>query len=232
MVHLRPGAIRNHVGRVLERIKLRRWKGRSLVTIVSALGLGVLLLTASAVGLGRMVGLLPRAASATGAFAERAAMHDDSVNDAPVGSATLPSSQPPTVASGSEPAATPTAAVPAIVPVPMLIMQQAPNDNAPNASAAPSVSSASGDVGSGGSSSGVAVASVDLGAGIPNGGASGNGGGGGIGGGTPVVAPGAPNAVLSVLCGRNTCNVGQVCCNISCGICTEPGATCSTEPCN
>jgi hypothetical protein len=30
----------------------------------------------------------------------------------------------------------------------------------------------------------------------------------------------------------NTCNVGQVCCNPSCGICTNPGETCSLDPCS
>jgi hypothetical protein len=36
---------------------------------------------------------------------------------------------------------------------------------------------------------------------------------------------------LSVSCGKNTCNVGQVCCNPTCGICTAPGEPCSPEPC-
>jgi hypothetical protein len=34
-----------------------------------------------------------------------------------------------------------------------------------------------------------------------------------------------------VQCGLNTCNVGQVCCNASCGICAQPGEACSQQPC-
>lgn len=33
------------------------------------------------------------------------------------------------------------------------------------------------------------------------------------------------------MCGRNTCNTGQVCCNASCGICVAPGATCDQQQC-
>lgn len=33
----------------------------------------------------------------------------------------------------------------------------------------------------------------------------------------------------SVSCGRNTCNVGEVCCNASCGTCVRPGAACDAE---
>lgn len=36
-------------------------------------------------------------------------------------------------------------------------------------------------------------------------------------------------------CGSNTCGAGQVCCNASCGICTEPGGFCiqlACEPTN
>jgi hypothetical protein len=36
---------------------------------------------------------------------------------------------------------------------------------------------------------------------------------------------------ISIHCGPNTCNVGQVCCNATCGICTNPGETCRKEPC-
>jgi len=35
----------------------------------------------------------------------------------------------------------------------------------------------------------------------------------------------------SQMCGLATCNTGSVCCNPSCGICTEPGATCSQQAC-
>jgi hypothetical protein len=32
-------------------------------------------------------------------------------------------------------------------------------------------------------------------------------------------------------CGNNTCKVGQVCCNASCGICTDPGMFCTQQAC-
>jgi hypothetical protein len=35
----------------------------------------------------------------------------------------------------------------------------------------------------------------------------------------------------STLCGPNTCNVNEICCNPSCGICTAPGEDCSHEVC-
>jgi hypothetical protein len=40
-----------------------------------------------------------------------------------------------------------------------------------------------------------------------------------------------PNVSASVLCGPNTCNVGQVCCNPTCGTCTAPGASCDQAEC-
>ena len=33
-------------------------------------------------------------------------------------------------------------------------------------------------------------------------------------------------------CGKNTCAVGEICCNDSCGICTPPGAGCVTVDCH
>lgn len=32
-------------------------------------------------------------------------------------------------------------------------------------------------------------------------------------------------------CGAKTCGAGQVCCNASCGICTEPGGFCTQQVC-
>lgn len=77
-----------------------------------------------------------------------------------------------------------------------------------------------------------------------SGGAAGNGGRGGLAG-----SAGTGGAVLTFwdevvegaltvlgrttisVCGPNTCNTGQVCCNPSCGICVSPGATCDQSPC-
>jgi hypothetical protein len=36
----------------------------------------------------------------------------------------------------------------------------------------------------------------------------------------------------SQACGLSTCDMGSVCCNPSCGICTTPGAICSLQPCS
>jgi hypothetical protein len=34
-----------------------------------------------------------------------------------------------------------------------------------------------------------------------------------------------------VACGPATCGADEVCCNESCGICTAPGDTCTTQAC-
>lgn len=35
----------------------------------------------------------------------------------------------------------------------------------------------------------------------------------------------------SIPCGNTTCTGGQVCCNASCGICTDPGMFCTQQAC-
>ena len=35
----------------------------------------------------------------------------------------------------------------------------------------------------------------------------------------------------SQFCGMQTCNVGYVCCNPSCGICKKPGEPCRQDTC-
>jgi hypothetical protein len=42
---------------------------------------------------------------------------------------------------------------------------------------------------------------------------------------------GTPAPTGSVACGPRTCPAGQVCCNESCGICTEPGGFCTQQFC-
>jgi hypothetical protein len=44
--------------------------------------------------------------------------------------------------------------------------------------------------------------------------------------GEPVCVPAEQQA-----CGASTCPVGEVCCNASCGICTEPGGFCTQQEC-
>ncbi len=40
-----------------------------------------------------------------------------------------------------------------------------------------------------------------------------------------------PDPDCGTSCGPNTCIGGQVCCNVSCGICSEPGGFCTQEAC-
>jgi hypothetical protein len=37
---------------------------------------------------------------------------------------------------------------------------------------------------------------------------------------------------INAFCGANTCDVGEVCCNPSCGICAPPGVACSQVACD
>jgi hypothetical protein len=52
----------------------------------------------------------------------------------------------------------------------------------------------------------------------------------------PAPAPRPPEPVIErqspVSCGPVACTGGQVCCNASCGICTEPGASCTNKDCS
>jgi hypothetical protein len=51
----------------------------------------------------------------------------------------------------------------------------------------------------------------------------------------PAAAPPAPPVYnfsqQSAICGSSTCNLGEVCCNASCGTCAAPGATCDQTRC-
>jgi hypothetical protein len=46
---------------------------------------------------------------------------------------------------------------------------------------------------------------------------------------------GSEQALVSVkdgnVCGKNICAPGNVCCNVSCGICTPPGGVCTQQYC-
>lgn len=42
---------------------------------------------------------------------------------------------------------------------------------------------------------------------------------------------GKPTCVPGTRCGPNVCEVGEVCCNYSCGICTPPDGVCITLWC-
>lgn len=61
---------------------------------------------------------------------------------------------------------------------------------------------------------------------------------GGVAGSAPTFWEDAMQSAVAVIsqntismCGRNTCNTGQVCCNASCGVCVAPGATCDKQQC-
>lgn len=52
---------------------------------------------------------------------------------------------------------------------------------------------------------------------------------------TCVETPNGPDCVpvdSAVKCGDNLCTDGQVCCNASCGVCTEPGGGCTQQICD
>ncbi len=54
---------------------------------------------------------------------------------------------------------------------------------------------------------------------------------------TASTTPKQPDATAipvanAVMCGSKKCNPGQVCCNASCGICTEPDGLCTTQVCD
>lgn len=50
-------------------------------------------------------------------------------------------------------------------------------------------------------------------------------------GGTTAGGDAGSDGARGVVCGSVTCDVGDVCCNASCGICTAPGGTCTELAC-
>jgi hypothetical protein len=88
-----------------------------------------------------------------------------------------------------------------------------------------------------------AAAPADLGGagGASNGGSSGSIGIAGFAGAAGALGSGPTSPAVAVLelldmgasqaCGNNTCNVGLVCCNHSCGTCAPPGASCDQSEC-
>jgi hypothetical protein len=152
---------------------------------------------------------------------------------------TLAASYPPVVPtsapSPAEPApgapAPPAEPAPGAPAPPALAAPAAPapqGSSFPSAAATPAASSEATPVATGGSLGGIGAN-------------AGNGGGGNAAPSQPsddmqstlrVAAP-VPNfSAQSALCGPNTCNLGQVCCNWSCGTCVAPGATCDQTRCD
>jgi hypothetical protein len=192
----------------------RRRSKRSLILLVSTLTAGVLALVVGVVGIARSVDFVlraVRAAANVGQIAPELAAPSSVTPASAAGSAPTPAS-----AGVGPPAATPGS--------------DAPPTAAP---AAPSAGGSNGEVGA-----------LLLGAGAGGDGSAGDGGGSGgsggvgTGGAAPLFWEGVAQSVLDLvrqstitMCGPNTCNVGQVCCNASCGTCVAPGATCDQTQC-
>ena len=140
---------------------------------------------------------------------------------------TLAASYPPVVPTSTPPPAAPAPEAPAVPPPEVPSFSSAPTPAAPSATTPAASNAATAATAEGG-----------------NGGNGGNGAGGSGGNATPPqpsdnlqstlpVAPPTLNfSTQSALCGPNTCNLGQVCCNVSCGICVAPGATCDQTRCD
>jgi len=208
---------------VSTRTSPRRWSKRALPVVVSSLILAVAALVVGIVAFARSAGFVLHGVEAA---AEVGQITPDP-RTAAGSSASLPSAAQPRVE--SSPVRAPATAV------------GADPSPAPGAiSPLPAASTSSG--GANGAAAGMAAL----------GGATGLGGNGGTGG-APDGSSGNAGAAgasqtfwqtalqsaltvlsqtTSTMCGHNTCNVGQVCCNASCGICTAPGATCDQAPCS
>lgn len=203
----------------------RRWSKRRLLLVVSSLIAGALVLVLSVVGFARSIGLVMHAVDAVGDIGQIAPERAS-----PTGSAVTP----------GNPASSVTATAPSL----RGSVGSGPGSSAlPAAVAAPASTSRP----AGGAEGGAETSEAEA---APIGGVAGVSGSGGDGangamGATGGVAGAAPtfweNVVQSALtllgrttasmCGRNTCNAGQVCCNASCGICTAAGSTCDQAPC-
>lgn len=200
----------------------RRWSKRSLILTVSGLVMAVLVLVVALVGFARSVDFVLGADKASDALTEVGQIAPDRTAT-PGTSVTTPivaaDSAPPVETTAPEPVWTP--------PV------QVARASGGGGAAASSVA-----VGSGGVSAPdddeAASGSGGLGG---SGGNAGTGGLGGSGGASPSGSDVVRSALLllgqttSTMCGFNTCNSGQVCCNFSCGVCAAPGSSCDQTQC-
>ena len=190
----------------------RRWSKPRLIVVVLSLIAAVALLTVSVVGLTHSFGLAIDAADAMGDVGEiapeRAAPTDRGVTAVgPISTAV----ETPSPATGLGASGTATSEPPA-----------APMDGGALAGMA-------GVSGSGGAPA-RADATDSLG-GVA-------GAVGGMAGAAPAAWENGIKGALALIaqntismCGRNTCNTGQVCCNASCGICVAPGESCDQKQC-
>jgi hypothetical protein len=209
----------------------RRWSKRTLVLTVLGLVMATAVLTVGMVGFARSIGFVTSIGEASAVLNDVAQIS-------------------PEVTSGGSPTATPGAnaaggveaipAAPASAPVTLLTEPPAMGGSAARMEAE------------------IAVAPAEVEAVAGRGGVAGSGGVGGSGG----VAGAAPTEAVAAdaagaggaaptgwdgylqsmlrlveqnttqMCGRNTCNIGQVCCNFSCGTCVAPGASCDQAECS
>jgi len=189
---------------------VRRWSKRRLIVVVSSLFVGLLLLAVSVVGLAHSFGFAMTAAEAVG----------------DVG------------AIAPERAAPPGSAVPLDGPDSNFVAAPAPSGSSgsgPRPSVPPTMAEPVAAI-AGASGSGGAAASSEPSA--QTGGGAGAGSTAGVAGAAPSTWEETVRGALALIsqntismCGRNTCNTGQVCCNASCGICVAPGASCDQRQC-
>jgi len=199
----------------------RRWSKRSVVLVVSSLIGGVAVLVMGVVGFARSVGFVMHAVDAVGDVGQSA-----------------PERASP--ASNVVTASGPTSSVTQTSPSP-----SGAGDSGPSAGAVPVVAApvASAAAAAGGANDAVAAREAEASPLAVGGVAGGSGGGGtdatgGVAGAAPTFWENVVQTVLALvaqttvsMCGPNTCNTGQVCCNASCGICVAPGSSCDTTPC-
>lgn len=190
----------------------RRWSKRRLALVVSSLIVAVLVLVVGLVGVARSVGFVMNVVDATGDVGqitpERASDARQSVTPASDASPEPRPSLPPSTSA---------------VPAPSGVAQSGP----PNAATEPEPEPTplTGAVGTAGTNAGGAAT-------------DGSAGSAGASSPSPTFWESFVQSTLALvgqnaisMCGRNTCNVGQVCCNASCGTCVAQGATCDQTQC-
>lgn len=194
-----------------------------VVLVVLGLVLGTAVLTVGLFGFARSIGFITHVGAASEALNEVGQIAPD-VRVTAAGTSASPGANTPGEAVATPPTAAAVAGAPPAAAPPA-------TGGVPNATAAPDVSeSVAGSLGGGGNAAGTG--------GAFGGGAGGMAGAGGAGGASPSVWDGVLQSFLTLLgqstvsmCGPNTCNVGQVCCNASCGTCVAPGGTCDQTLC-
>jgi hypothetical protein len=191
----------------------RRWSKRRLIFTVSALASGVLVLVVAVVGFARSVDFVLGVGSASDALSEVGQIAPDRAASGGTSATTVPAASEPVVTTETS------APVPATTAVATSVVPSGARPAAANSSEA----------------TGGAPGETEAAAG-----SAGTGGLGGGGGTAPTPSGFEDNLrsmltlfgqTASTMCGQNTCNVGQVCCNFSCGTCVAPGASCDQTQC-